>query len=433
MRGCCLLLWLSLGAACGRPEPAAPPAPSADDRVTALADAYLAGYFDRNPDQATVYGVPGRTHDRLPDNSLEARDTWHALEDRWLSDATSIDPAAITSKPLSATYAIVREALEGSVGARLCRTELWNVSQMTGWQVQFGYLVTIQPVGSARARQEALVRWGSLPRYLEVEIANLREGLRANYSAPRNIVRIVIGQVESLIAASAQTTRVEDAPFRSPAVRDEDAAFQREFHELVTGRLVPAFEQYRSFLATEYLPAARDAIAVITHPEGAACYDSLVRQYSSLPVPAAEVHALGERQMDALMSEMRTLAQRSFGTSDVTALLKRVRTERRYLFRDRRDLITYTEAALERAKAAAPGWFGRLPKADVTIEPYPAYREKNGANEYNPPAEDGSRPGLFYISAYQAEKKSRAIAESTAFHETIPGHHLQSRHCARAS
>ena len=79
-----------------------------------------------------------------------------------------------------------------------------------------------------------------------------------------------------------------------------------------------------------------------------------------------------------------------------------------------------------RAKAAAPAWFGRLPKADVAIEPYPAYREKNGANEYNPPAEDGSRPGLFYISAYQAEKQSRAIAESTAFHETIPGHHLQS-------
>jgi uncharacterized protein (DUF885 family) len=66
-----------------------------------------------------------------------------------------------------------------------------------------------------------------------------------------------------------------------------------------------------------------------------------------------------------------------------------------------------------------------LPKADVRVEPYPKYREKNGSNEYNPPAEDGSRPGLFYINAYQAEQKSRSPAESTAFHETIPGHHLQ--------
>ena len=65
------------------------------------------------------------------------------------------------------------------------------------------------------------------------------------------------------------------------------------------------------------------------------------------------------------------------------------------------------------------------PKADVNIEPYPKFREKNAPNEYNPPAEDGSRGGLFYVSAYQAETKSRAPQESTTFHETIPGHHMQ--------
>src|SRR5205823_7265849 len=82
-------------------------------------------------------------------------------------------------------------------------------------------------------------------------------------------------------------------------------------------------------------------------------------------------------------------------------------------------------AALARAKGAVSGWFNLVPKADVRIEPYPKFREKNAPNEYNPPAEDGTRPALFYISAYQPEKKSRAVAESTAFHETIPGHHLQ--------
>jgi uncharacterized protein (DUF885 family) len=95
------------------------------------------------------------------------------------------------------------------------------------------------------------------------------------------------------------------------------------------------------------------------------------------------------------------------------------------MFKSRDDLIRYSQAALARAKAAVPEWFGLLPTADVRIEPYPKYREKNGSSEYNPPAEDGSRPALFYINAYEAEKKSRAPAESTAFHETIPGHHLQ--------
>ncbi|HEV3140541.1 MAG TPA: DUF885 domain-containing protein, partial [Vicinamibacterales bacterium] len=102
-----------------------------------------------------------------------------------------------------------------------------------------------------------------------------------------------------------------------------------------------------------------------------------------------------------------------------------VRTGKPYLFKSRADLIGYSQAALARAKAAMHDWFGLLPKADVVIQPYPKFREKNGPNEYNPPAEDGSRPAVFFINAYRAETKSRAEAESTAFHETIPGHQLQ--------
>jgi uncharacterized protein (DUF885 family) len=102
-----------------------------------------------------------------------------------------------------------------------------------------------------------------------------------------------------------------------------------------------------------------------------------------------------------------------------------LRSGRRYLFKSRAELLAYSKAALERARAATPQWFGIIPKADVRLEPYPAFREKNAPNEYNPPSEDGTRPGIFYVSAYQAEKRSRADIESTAFHETIPGHHLQ--------
>jgi uncharacterized protein (DUF885 family) len=109
----------------------------------------------------------------------------------------------------------------------------------------------------------------------------------------------------------------------------------------------------------------------------------------------------------------------------VPAVLQHLRTDRKYKFKDRADKIAYSQAALARAKAAIPGYFGLLPKSNVVIMPYPAFREKNAPNEYNPPAEDGSRPAVFFISAYQAGKQSRVEDESTAFHETIPGHHLQ--------
>ena len=409
---------------CGRgPEPAAskPQTESADTRVRTLADVYLQGYFDRNPEARTLYGIPGAHHDELSDNSLEALKAWQAREDGWLAEAKHIDPPSIHTAPLRATYAIVREALEGSIGTRLCRYELWSVSQfVNAWQVNFGYVVTIQPVGSDQARQEALARWSRLPKYIDTEIANLRAGLKEGYSAPKGNVRLVIDQMNTLIRSP-----LADSPFDSPSVRDQTPEFRKAFDALVTGQIVPAFVRYKDFLEREYLPAARDAVGVSANPNGAACYDASVRYHSSLPVPAKQVHETGLQQIDKLTAEMTTIAERSFHTSDVPKLLQQLRSDQKYLFRNRADLIAYSQAALERAKAAMHDWFGLLPKADVVIQPYPKFREKSGPNEYNPPAEDGSRPAVFFINAYMAETKSRAPAESTAFHETIPGHHLQ--------
>jgi uncharacterized protein (DUF885 family) len=411
-------------AACNRgtPSPASAPVPEpADARVRALADAYLEGFFERNPDQVTLFGVPGRRHDALPDNSLAALRAWQAKEDAWLDQAKKIDPAAITSGPLRGTYAIVREALESSAAARVCRLELWTVSQfVNGWQVQDGYTVTIQPVGTDEARKDALARWSRLPKYVDTEIANLREGLKAGYSAPKGNVRIVIDQMDSLIA-----TPTAESPFDSPSVRDKTPEFAKQFDLLVREQIVPAFTRYRDFLRAEYLPAAREAIGVSANPNGAACYDASVRFHSSLPAPAADVHAIGLREVEHLDAEMQAIGARVFSTGDVPVLLQRARTEKQYLFKNSEDLISRSQAALARAKARIHESFGLLPKADVVIERYPKFREKNGPNEYNPPAEDGSRPAVFFINAYEAEKRSRVEAESTAFHETIPGHHLQ--------
>jgi uncharacterized protein (DUF885 family) len=107
------------------PAPASEPA---DARVRALADAHVSGFFDRFPEQATVYGVAGRSHDRLTDNSPEALQQWQAQEDRWLAEVRAIDRAAISDAPLRATHAILRESLEAAVANRICRNELWNVS-----------------------------------------------------------------------------------------------------------------------------------------------------------------------------------------------------------------------------------------------------------------------------------------------------------------
>src|SRR5580704_19025837 len=181
-------------------EKSSTPSP-ADAPVRALADTYLAAYFERTPELITLYGIPGHRQDKLTDNSLEAWKAWEAREDAWLAEAKQIDPAAISAPPLRATYALVREALEGPVALRACRNELWTVSQfVNAWQVQDGYLVTIQPVGTDKAGQDALARWGALPKFIDNEIGNLREGIKLGYTAPKGNVRITIDQMNTLLA-----------------------------------------------------------------------------------------------------------------------------------------------------------------------------------------------------------------------------------------
>jgi uncharacterized protein (DUF885 family) len=383
-----------------------------------MADAFLEQYLQRSPEVATYYGIPGRRHDRLTDNSAEAVAQWRSREDQWQRDLAAAQPP--TSGTARGTYAIQREIVEAAIGTRPCEYELWPVSQMQGWHTSYAYLVTIQPVGTPEARSDALARWGSLPTYLDTEIVNLREGIRRGYTAPKRNVEIVIGEIRTLV-----DTPVASHPFASPATRDADATFKDAYLALLRDRMLPAMRRYLAFLEKEYLPAARTATAVSANPQGAACYQASIRSWSSTRRTPQDVHDVGRREMDRLLAEMKTIGLRSFGTDDVPALMRRLRTDPQYRFKSRDELLAYSRAALTRARAAAPKAFNVMPKADVSIEPYPAFRERSAPGEYNPPSEDGSRPGLFYISAYDATKKSRAEDESTAFHETIPGHHFQ--------
>ena len=123
---------------------------------------------------------------------------------------------------------------------------------------------------------------------------------------------------------------------------------------------------------------------------------------------------------------MRGIAERSFGTSDVPGLLRRLREDPAFAFRDEAEVVRVASDAIARARAAAPRWFGRVPAAPVAIRAYPEFRRAgNPADSYTPDWSSGTLAGIFFINAFDPEHKPRADAESTAFHEGIPGHHFQ--------
>ncbi|HWK90059.1 MAG TPA: DUF885 domain-containing protein, partial [Longimicrobium sp.] len=209
-------------------------------------------------------------------------------------------------------------------------------------------------------------------------------------------------------------------------LRDSTPAFRDAMAALVRDHLNPAIRRHRDYLVNEYLPAARQNVAVASLPMGAECYRAAVRGFTTLDVPAEEIHRIGLEQMAKIQAEMRTIGQRSFNTTDVPALLQRFKTDPQFRFHSRQEIVDYANAAIVRGKAAMPRWFGRLPQSDVVIEPYQEFEERSAPGaSYQSPAEDGSRPGKYRINTFEAEEQNKVGVESTAFHEAIPGHHLQ--------
>ncbi len=394
----------------------------AERAVLALADAYVSGYFEQFPDDATSFGYPEADHGRLRDNSSESHAAWQAKEDAWLEQLQASDASAVVGTSAEIPYGFLKETLEASVGFRVCRMTLWNVSPTwTGWQNSYAALAAIQPVGSEEARSQALSRFSSLPDFLAAEIENLREGVSLGYTAPRNNVQSVIDQMDGLLSA-----RPEDSPFFSPAQRDSARQFQAELMDVVTAQIRPAIQRYRDYLANDYLQAAREDIAVAAIRDGPACYRAAVRFHTTLDMPPEQIHNLGLEQMVKIRAEMGEIGERSFGTSDVTDLLQSLKTDPQYTFRSRQEIVDYAQAAVDRARAAVPDWFGIVPKADVVIQPYAPFQEKSAPlGQYSSPSADGTRPGMYLINTYQPEKQSVAGVESVAFHEAYPGHHLQ--------
>ena len=404
-------------------SPSAPPVDTAKlaEQVGVVADNYVRSFLDAFPYQALVIGAPEAHRSLLADHSLAALKKWEAREDELLATLRKIDVKAIDGTEEAHTYKFLQHLLEASVGYRVCRMELWNVSPTyTGWQGDLPLAAGMQSTARPSDQQDAIARWGQVAQYLDDEIANLKEGLRLGYKAPKSNVESVIRQVNAMLAAP-----IGDSPFVQMAKAGTPASFKKALEDQEKTMIRPAMTRYRDFLVQTYLPAAREAIGVSANPDGAKCYAAAVKYHATVDMPAQEIHDLGKKQMDLITAEMKTIGQRSFNTSDPAALLKLVTTDPKYRFKSREELIKTAESAVARAKDALPKWFGLIPMAPVIVEPYPAFLEKTApGGQAIPPSPDG-KPGKYMINAYEATKQSRAGLESTAFHETYPGHHLQ--------
>jgi uncharacterized protein (DUF885 family) len=395
--------------------------PDAAAATTQLADDFVAAQTERYPESSMFLGAPGARLDTVFDNRLEARRAWDKRVDAMQASFTAIDRTALAGRPELLTYGFLEQALSSETGRRVCRTELWGVDHLNGWQVSLPSLLSRQPVATEANRKAALDRLGQYGQFIEREIEVLRTGMSSGYTAPRVNVERVIGQIDGLLAGAA-----DKSPFATPlTANSNDAAFRRAVAEVVGNQITPTLKRFRSFL-DEYRGVARTAIGVATIPRGEACYQTLMRDNTSLDLNVDEVHQLGLTMMEQIHAEMRTIGARAFGTSDISKLIERLRNDQALRFKTPDEIMKVAAAALARARKAIPRYFGRLPKADVQVQAFEPFEAPSMPPAmYRQASLDGSKPGLYMVNLYRPEQLPRADVEAIAFHEAIPGHHLQ--------
>lgn len=406
---------LSLVAACGKSADETAVAP-----VSALADDYYAWILERWPEEAYFAGIEPERHDGMFDNSPAALVEAQAFEDALYAKVRAIDMNELAGSGDWITLAYMQQQLSASIGQRVCRSELWGVNQMGGWHLAYSQVAQLQPAGTPELRQQALARWSMLPAYIDQEIANLETGLSLGYSAPKSVVQRVIDQVDGLLGLA--TT---ESPFFFVTTQDDDAEFAENMLELVEQGIYPALRRYRNFLERTYIAKARAALSVTANPGGAACYEASLRAYTTVDRSGREVFELGRSVVDANAATVVELGRVAYGFDDLAEIIEAVKADPADRFTSREELLEFSIDAVERAAAEMPDWVLHMPQQAVAVVPFPEHEEGTGRSAHYRPGNAG-RPAEYRIPLYRPEEQSRGNAEATAFHETWPGHHLQS-------
>jgi uncharacterized protein (DUF885 family) len=395
-----------------------PQASRASVQVDSLADEYVSLRLEYDPTLAIAMGLPYPSEVHFPDRRQVALRRFRDRENVLLTKLKSIGLSG--TKELGPTYSVLLEELESRRGLRVCRSELWDLSQTDGWQIELPDLAATQPVGTPEGRRSALSLWSTFPTYLQTDMENLRAGLASGYSVPKPIVTRVLRQLDGLLSASP-----EDSPFYSPAKRANDPLFARAVRQEIVDWIAPALQKYAKFLRSEYLPRARESLGLSAIPNGAACYQAYLRRYTTTDYTPEFVFASGKEIVAESTGEIQSVGSRLYQTTSIPEIIQRSHADPMNRFASPEELIQFSRGIVDRSEKESRDLFLQFPSQPVAVEPLAEYQRGSGVGTHYQANPNDEEAATFWISIDHWRDETRGAAEITAVHETVPGHHLQ--------
>ncbi len=384
--------------------------------VNDLADRFWDGVLERDPTWATLLGDE-RFNDRWPDLGPDGRAEEEAAYRSVLSEARAIEADGLTPEEIITRDLLILVA-ENHLEALSQKQYQLAIDHMSGPQIWPAEIAQYQLADTDERLATLLTRLSRYPALIDQYVGTLAEGVADGRTAAAVPVRRTIEQIERMLdvdpAESAATTMAQ--------VSDED---RPRVAAAVGEHVVPALQRLRDYLVTDYEPHARQQPGISATPGGDAAYRLAIRMHTTVDTSAEEVHAFGLADLESIEAEKDEIARR-LGHADRHAMREALATDPANHTDEPTDLVRRAQEQTDRAYAAAPQYFGRLPSANCYVKAVEAYREADSPPAfYMPPTVDGSRQGQYYINTYQPAERELHKLASITFHEATPGHHFQ--------
>jgi uncharacterized protein (DUF885 family) len=378
----------------------------------------------RSPIFASILGDK-RYNDQLDDFSQKAIDEDLVETRKFLTRFEAIDTSGFPEQEVLNKQLMVRDLKMNLDGARFKPWEM-PVNQFSGIHVDMPQLVAILSFQTTKDYDDYIARLKAVPTLFDQTGVQMRKGMAEGLMPPKILLEKVVTQSDNLA-----TTPPEKSPFAHPFDKFPEgisAADQKRLRDqglaAIRDSVIPAYVKFTNFVRDEYAPKGRTEPGVWSLPDGPDRYAFRVKEVTTTSLTPEEIHQIGLAQVKDIEDKMLGVAKQ-LGFSDLKTFQAAVKADPKLHPKSREEILDLYRKYIDQMNARLPQLFGRLPKAKLEVMPIEEFHEKESSTHYIQGAADGSRPAHVMVNTGDFAKRNTTDIETTAYHEGVPGHHMQ--------
>jgi len=371
------------------------------------------------PERATAFG-DYRYNDKLADYSLDAIARRHKTDQEFLSRLEAIPTTGFSDQDQLSHDLLIRVLQQRIADFDLKEYEM-PINQQNGIHTSLADLPLSVPFDSVKQYEDYIARLHQIPRALNQTTEVLRAGMKDKLMPVRFLLEKLPVQCEGIVDADPFLQPTKKYP-ASISVEDQKHLTQ-QITEAVTTDVLPAYKTFAAFLRTEYAPQGRTTLAVTSLPDGQKRYENDIYGRTTTRMSPDEIHQIGLREIDRIEAEMTAIAKKE-GFADLASFRASLKTNAKYIPTSADHILDDFRHYIAQMEPKLPELFTLLPKSPVTVEAIPAFQAA-AATHYVTGTPDGKRPGRVVVATSNFAERSLINDEAIAYHEGIPGHHMQ--------